>query len=167
MNRLMAKFAGSPPTPTGATTDNPLDYDKLVHLDAESLAENGILPAYLVLLPRLKQFAPAPIEVTEEIDNDELSYSVRAGGLIFQILEVGGQTTDCWERATVAFFEIVNANLSASSHRFYALYGGNDLSGMFLTSDEVAAARLALKKKSDWPWLPVNMPPHYGHPADM
>lgn len=167
MNRLKSKFSSSTPTPTDEATEDPLDYDKLVALDAEDLAEQGILSAYLELLPMLKQFAESPIEVTEDINNDEASYSVSAAGQTFQIWDVGAKNPDGWERATVVFFEIVNANLQTSSHKFYAFYGGNDLSGMFLTEEEVAAARVALKKRSDWPWLPVNVPPHYGYPIDI
>ncbi len=162
-------FAGrtSEPAPELETIGDPLDYDKLVMLDAENLAEQGILAAYLELLPTLKLYADSPIEVIEDINNDEASYSVSAGGQRFQIWDAGVKNTDGWERATVAFFAIVNANLQASSHKFYALYGGNDLGGMFLTEEEVTAAREAHREPSNWPWLPVNMPPHFGYPVDQ
>ncbi len=150
----------------GAICD-PLDYEKLVALDAEELAEQGILAAYLELLPTLKQYAGSPIELAEDINNDEASYSVSAAGQRFQIWDAGAKNADAWERATVAFFTIVNANLQASSHKFYALYGGNDLGGMFLTEDEVAAARKAHHRRSNWPWLPVNVPPHFGYPIEQ
>ena len=167
MDRLKAKLSGGTPTPSDETTEDLLDYDKLVPLDAEDLAEQGILSAYRQLLPALRQFAGSPIEVTEDINNDEATYSVSAAGRKFQIWGVGATNADGWERATVAFFEIVNANLQGSSHKFYALYGGNDLSGMFLTEGEVASAKVALKKRSNWPWIRVNVPPHYGYPIDI
>lgn len=145
--------------------EDPLNYDEIVHLDAEELAEQGILSAYKKLLPRLLQFISAtPIEISEEVDYEMASYIVHANGKRYVIVEDGGQTQDCWERATVAFFEIVNANLDGSSWKFYALYGGNDLSGMFLSEEQYIVARRVIQNRSDWPWLPVHQPPHYGHP---
>jgi hypothetical protein len=145
-----------------------LNYEEIVNLDAEDLAEQGILSAYRELPPRLRQYlASPPIEVSEEIDDGLARYIVHAGAQRYVIWEDGAHNEDGWERATVAFFEIVNANLERSPFKFYALYGGNDLSGMFLTEEQCAAARRALEKRSDWPWLPVNEPPHYGYPNAM
>ena len=160
-DRLKSFFGGG-----GPAEHDPLDYSQVVHLDAEDLAEQGILSAYEQLLPHLKRYVSSPIEVTEEIDNDAATYSVAAAGNKYEIWERGAKNSDGWERATVAFFEIVNANLGSSEHRFYALYGSNDLSGLFLTEEEFAAARRAIKKRSDWPWVPVNEPPHYGYPVE-
>lgn len=149
----------------GATDVDPLDYDQVVQLDAEDLAEQGILTAYEALLPRLRRYVASPVEITEEIDNDAATYSVSAGNRKFEIWEPGAKNENGWERATVAFFELVNSNLTASAYKFYALYGGNDLSGIFLTGEQFAAARRAIKEASNWPWLPVNDPPHYGYPV--
>ncbi|WP_431050066.1 hypothetical protein [Roseateles sp. L2-2] len=178
LNRLRSMFKGVAPEPArapepepqpepkgeGEACEAPLDYDKLIHLDAENLSETGILSAYMKLQPLLKQFAESPIEVIEHIDDSEPSYAISAAGKRFQVWDSGTTNVACWERATVAFFDIVNANLQTSSHKFYAFYGGNDLHGMFLTEEEFAAARRALKKRSDWPWLPVDVPPYYGYP---
>ena len=46
--------------------------------------------------------------------------------------------------------------------RFYAVNGGNDLGGLYLTEEEVDAARQALSSKSDWPYIPTLQGPHYG-----
>jgi len=164
IQRIKSLLAGSESTPHPENAD-PLNYDEIVHLDAEDLAEQGILSAYQELQPRLQQYISSPpIEISEEVDYDLASYIIHANGKRYVIVENGGQTPDCWERATVAFFEIVNSNLEGSSSKFYALYGGNDLSGMFLSEEQYVAARRALKKCSDWPWLPVYEPPHYGYP---
>lgn len=135
-------------------------------LDAENLTEQGMLSAYLDLMPRVQQYAAAPIELAEGIDNDTAQYSVLAAGQRYQILEVGARSEDSWERATVAFFQIVNANLVDSQHKFYALYAGNDLSGIFLTQEQFAAARKAIAQRSNWLWMPVNEPLLYGYPPD-
>jgi len=164
--RLKSLLGGSGSPVSHPVGKDPLNYDDFVHLDAEDLAEQGILSAYKALLPRLNQYTESPIEVTEEIDNDAASYAICVAGQRHEIWERGAQNKDGWERATVAFFEVVNANLRHSSHKFYALYGGNDLGGMFLTEEEFAAARQTLKKRSEWPWMPTNDPPHYGYPVE-
>jgi hypothetical protein len=82
----------SPATP--GTNSDPLDYEKLVALDAEDLAEQGILSAYRKLLPTLRQYADSPIEVAEDFDNGEASYSVRAAGQRFQIWDAGAKNSD-------------------------------------------------------------------------
>lgn len=172
MKRLVDRLKGllgiSQPASPAVPVD-PLDYDQAITLDAESLAEQGILSAYRELLPRLKKYAVAPLEVTEALDDDGLRYTVSAGGrqfVIWEVLDGGKQNTDGWERATVAFFQIVNASLNASTHHFYALYGGNDLFGMFLTEDEFTAARQAIAKRSCWPWSPDDNLPHDGFPVE-
>jgi hypothetical protein len=62
----------------------------------------------------------------------------------------------------VALFSIVNAQLKNSTHRFYAINGGNDLFGMFLTPAEATAAQKSLPNKSDWPYLPKDEDEWYG-----
>jgi hypothetical protein len=57
---------------------NPLDYDQLIHLDAENLAEAGVREAYDALLPELSQYVQAPTQIAESIDNATPSYSVRS-----------------------------------------------------------------------------------------
>jgi len=39
--------------------------------------------------------------------------------------------------------------------RFFAINGGNDLGGMFLTTVEAEEARKSLPRKQDWPYLPT------------
>ena len=164
INRLKYLLAKTEPAVSSPNSEDPLDYDQLVHLDAEDLAEQGILSAYQALLPRLKQFTDSPIEVTEELDHDSGRYTVCFEGLRYAISFPDDPDDNSWIRATVAFFDIVNANLRKSSHKFYALYGANDLGGIFLTEEEYVAARQAIKERSNWPWMPVNWPPDYGYP---
>ncbi|OEZ56928.1 hypothetical protein [Duganella sp. HH105] len=167
IDRLKGLLGVGQPAPS-AVPVSPLDYDQAIFLDAESLAEQGILSAYRELLPRLEKYTATPLEVIETLSNEGLGYTVAAGDrqfVIWEVLEDGKQNTDGWERATVAFFQIVNASLKASPHYFYALNGGNDLFGMFLTEQEAAAARHAIAKRSDWPWSPDDKLPHYGFPV--
>lgn len=141
-----------------------LNYDDAIMLDAEDLAEGGIAEGYEALLPALRKFAKSPVAIEEDRDDDTPSYSVRCGDMRFDIygpdLEEGEGNS--WGRATVALFSIVNAQLKQSSHRFYAINGGNDLLGMFLTPAQAEEAQKSLPNKSDWPYLPKNEEPYYG-----
>jgi hypothetical protein len=142
-----------------------LNYDNAAHLDAEALAEAGIGDAYERLLPKLREFVENPMRIEEDRDDDLPSYSVRCGESEFDIHgpdspEEPGNNS--WGRATVAFFSIINGQLTNASHRFYAINGGNDLFGMFLTPAEAMTARESLREKRDWPYLPADDGPWYG-----
>lgn len=67
-----------------------------------------------------------------------------------------------WGRATWTLFAIVNSQLENSSVRLYAINGGNDLGGMFLTASQAGRAKASLKNKTDWPYLPTDRHPWYG-----
>jgi hypothetical protein len=164
-DRLKFLLKLAPAKPAGTRSVDPLDYDQLVHLDAEDLAEQGILTAYTTLHPLLQNYSSNVLDVSEEIDCGAGAYSVVSEGERHIIWEPGLGNKDGWERATVVFFALVNANLKSSEYKFYALYGGNDLSGMFLTEQQFQAAREAIKNRGQWPWVPVNDPPDYGYPS--
>ena len=67
-----------------------------------------------------------------------------------------------WGRAAVAFFTIINDQMASSQYRLYAINGGNDLGGMFLTAAQAEAAQKALPNKADWPYFPKDEPEWYG-----
>jgi hypothetical protein len=75
---------------------------------------------------------------------------------------VAGSEENSWGLATYAFFSIVNQQLPEKAPHFYAINGGNDLGGMFLSPEEVSRARATLKKREDWPYLPTKEPPWFG-----
>jgi hypothetical protein len=149
-------------------TPPPFDVDDVILLDAEDLAKQGILEAYEQLHPQLRQYEASNVDIVEEFDDDDDdddTYTVFADGKRYDI-RGNGVEGDPWALATVAFFEIVNGSLAGSSHRFYALYGGNDLAGIFLTDEQFAVARESIGRHTHWPWIPVNHPPDYGFPFD-
>jgi hypothetical protein len=144
--------------------DFELDYDNLIFLDAEDLAEGGIGEAYESLLPKLRPYVAELATIQEVMDNDIPRYAVRFGDKEFviygpELAETEGQS---WGRATHAFFAIVNDQLIGSEHRFFAINGGNDLGGMFLTHAQAQASRKTLPRKNDWPYLPNGDDPWYG-----
>jgi len=160
--RIAEIFASRGSSYTSAPTA--LDYDQMIVLDAEDLAEAGVRDAYEKIKPTLSQYIGSPTDIVERIDNETPSYRVSAAGQTYDIYspEIHQDTGESWGRATVALFDIVNNQLGNSTVKFYAINGGNDLGGMFLTAEDVEAAKSALKQKTDWPYLPVFEHPWYG-----
>ena len=143
----------------------PFEYDEVVLLDAEELAEQGILEAYEQLHPQLRQYDASDLDIAEEVDADGTAYAVLADEKRYDI-RGDGVEGDAWALATVALFDIVNASLANSTHKFYALYGGNDLAGIFLSDEQFHMARQSIERRSQRPWIPVNQAPDYGFEYD-
>jgi hypothetical protein len=137
-----------------------LNYDDLIPLDAEALAETGIKRAYDELRPKLTKYVAAPAEVREIVDSDSPSYSLSCNGQKYFIYG-GDDQKESWGRATFALFDIVNRQLAATQVRLFAINGGNDLGGMFLTLEHAEAAKKTLAR-TDWPYLPVLQAPWFG-----
>jgi len=136
----------------------------MIILDAESLAEQGIMEAYEVIKPRLKKYVNELALLEEILDNSIPLYKVSSQGLLFDIygpeLEEGQGRS--WGRATNALFSIVNNQIKDKDVKFYAINAGNELGGMFLNSEEARLAKESLPRKSDWPYIPTNEHPWYG-----
>jgi hypothetical protein len=141
-----------------------LDYSKMLVLDAEALAEAGIRELYQSVVRVLGQYVPEPAQIQEVVDNDAPSYVVKSGDAEYVIYSstLPDDEGQSWGRATYAFFKIINDQLAKSEYRLYAINGGNDLGGMFLTQPECEAARKSLPRKVDWPYLPTPDHPWYG-----
>jgi hypothetical protein len=142
----------------------PLDYDQLILLDAESLAETGIREAYERILPSLKKYVHQPARIEELIDSGAPAYAVRSPAARYDIYSEKTPQEQSWANATFALFDIVNRQLVNRSHKFYAISAGNELGGMFLTEVQYRAATKSLKNKSDWPYIPDRDAPWYGQP---
>ena len=141
-----------------------LDYDGLIHLDAESLAENGMKEAYLKILPELKKYVNTPKDIAEINDDSIGLYAVQAGGTRIEIYgpEHKADVYEGWARATYALFKIVNDQLNDSKYRFYAINGGNDLGGVFLDPSEAEESKKHIKRPTDWPYIPSDNGPWFG-----
>jgi hypothetical protein len=139
-----------------------INYDEIIILDAEELAEGGIKQAYDELLPELQKFILLPANIEETLDVDAPRYSVRCDGIEYVIFSPEIIPNDSWDRATVVFFEIINRQIGTSNYRLYALNGGNDLGGIFLTDQQAQEAQKSLPDKMDWPYIPELTPPWYG-----
>jgi hypothetical protein len=142
-----------------------LDYDKMLLLDAEDLAEGGILRAYQSIREALTLYIAEPAQIQElVVDDTKPSYVIRSGEQEYVIYSPALPDSEgqSWGRAAHAFFKIVNDQLFQSEHRLYAINGGNDLGGMFLRQTECEAAKKSLPRKEDWPYLPTLEDPWYG-----
>lgn len=149
------------PAPAGNFT---LDYDQMITLDAEDLAEAGIKNAYEKLCAILKTYVSEPAAIAEKINNDLPSYSIIYAGDTYDIYSptLSDAQGASWGRATYMLFMLINNQLRSSAVKFYAINGGNDLGGMFLTEQQAATARKNLTNKTDWPYLPTPEHPWYG-----
>lgn len=150
-------------TPAHATGYD-LDYEQSILLDAESLAEQGVVKAYQQVLPTLKTLVRSPVGIEEYLDSDTGTYRVTAAGETYQIYPPPdiGNAYDSWGAATVALFTIVNKQLRESPIKFYAINGGNELTGIFLTEQQALDARKQIVRRTDWPYIPTAAPPWFG-----
>jgi hypothetical protein len=144
-----------------------IDYSRALHLDAEDLAEEGILDAYREIVPLLAEMGISARPVTSDLDISDGRYSVCFDGDRYEICPGGppddwDSQDDAWGRATWALFDIVNRQLAATDIRLYAIDGGNELSGILLTVVQAERARRALPRKTDWPYFPTSEPPWFG-----
>ena len=139
-------------------------FEDAIPLDAEGLAEGGMGAAYESVLPVLRQFVGDPARIEEDRDDDGPGSVVRCNGDEFLIHcpDDGMAESRSWGRATVALFAIVNGQLQGTPQRFYAINGGHDLWGIFLTPEELLAVQQSLPDKRDWPYLPRDEDPWYG-----
>jgi hypothetical protein len=131
-----------------------IDYDQAIAPDAEDLAETGVKDAYDEdIAPHLLDLGVVPAQVHELSDEAQASYVVECAGVRYEISGPDIPDVHTWGRATFALFDIVNRQLDHLDVKLYALNGGNDLFGVFMTPDEAEVARRALNKKSDWPYI--------------
>lgn len=143
-------------------------YESAIYLDSEHLCETGMLESYKELAAPLQRYVDRVAPMTERVDPETGHYSVEASGKFYQIVGAAPVVVgmdpgvDCWAAATYAFFDSVNAQLDGREVKFYAINGGNDLAGVFLTDEQVSAMRASLKKKSDWPYIPTLDAPNFG-----
>jgi hypothetical protein len=112
---------------------------RFFHADAEELAEGGILGFLETIAPFLATQGVTVPEIQEDLAEDHYHLNLANSDLeIYGPEDVAREATEpgrVWAIATVRTFELVNRLLAAteSQERLYAVNGGNDLFGMFLT----------------------------------
>lgn len=85
-------------------------------------------------------------------------YVVESQSVRYEIYGPELTEADSWMRATFALFDIVNRQLHHLDTKFYAVNGGNDLIGLFMTPADAARAQRALPRKMDWPYIATPEP---------
>jgi hypothetical protein len=119
------------------------DSYRFFHADAEDLAEGGVGQFIQRVGPFLARQGVAALEIEDEVG--EKNYKVRVNGvehLIYDEAEYdrdsGGEELGLiWGLAMARGFRIVDGLLekAGSPERLYAVNGGNDLFGLFLTPE--------------------------------
>jgi hypothetical protein len=143
-----------------------IDYDLAISLDAEDLAELGIQDAYRELAPHMAALGVEPRPITETIDMALGAYAVECDGHRYAISGPDLPDEHSWGLASHALFDIVNRQMAATDVRLFAISGGNDQFGIFMSPAQAERARRALSHKRDWPHLPTSEPPWSGLPLD-
>jgi hypothetical protein len=64
--------------------------------------------------------------------------------------------------ASYALFDIVNRQMTTTNVKLFAISGGNDLFGIFMSPSQAEHARSVLPRKADWPYLPIPERPWSG-----
>lgn len=113
------------------------DNNKIVHIDAEELAECSF-EFFMTDLNRILKKRGFELNV-RTADNYEATCNILINGNSIQLYreaELADHTF--WESAPSNFFKEINRQLSAAkiSESFYLLYGGNDLHAMLLTESQ-------------------------------
>lgn len=144
------------------------DYERLIMLDAERLFEQGMLEGYEAIIPKLNDFTE-PAKMTEVIPDGTNNYLIEVQNKQYYLFDEDIAQKDVyegWALATYTLFHVVNLQLVETDYKLYALYGGNDLSGVFMTEEEVIERRRAFKDKhSEWPYVPTMEHPDFGFPG--
>jgi hypothetical protein len=144
-------------------TESPLNYDDLISLDAETLAEEGIAGAYQRLLPELKNISAIPLRFMSILILKSQNTKCRVmGRSSLYILQKSLVLKRKVGQEQHILFVIVNAQLCDSEITFFAIDADNNLSGMFLAEQEAMAARNIIKSEADWPYIPTLDAPFYG-----
>ena len=85
-----------------------LNYDSLIILAAETLAEQGIREAYEQLLPQLKKYVASPAKIEEQFSSEAGSYTVKAEGEAYEIYgpELEDSEIESWVKPRMPSFKL-------------------------------------------------------------
>jgi hypothetical protein len=140
---------------------------RFFHADAEDLAEGGVAGFLDAIRPVLQAHGVAA--VVEEDGFSDREYWLRVSGrhwLIYSPEELDSRPegSDIWSLATVRAFAYINELLAAAAapDRLYAVNGGNDLFGIFLTPELLQAVHEYAGRVRGRPYTPVDEPPSHG-----
>jgi hypothetical protein len=141
--------------------------------DAESLAEGGIDEFLREIEPFLGRQGVTINQLEEHIDENGYTVSLNeVEHVIYNVEELKRdreRLVSIWGLATARGFALVNKLLadSGSDERLYAVNGGNDLFGIFLSPElRAAVCEHPDATLSDRPYVPNEEHPWYGQEHD-
>lgn len=155
---------GLVPSAAAQDSDYAIALAEAVPLDAEDLAERGIVAAYDRIDPVLAGMGIDPAPIRERADPQSGRYAIEYAGRVTIVSDAGTSAAQAQGNAAALFFEIVNSQLGRTQVRFYAIGHGNDLVGVFLTRAQFEAARRLAPR--DRPFVPDRAPPWFGMSHD-
>lgn len=159
---LLLVLVGVASTSDNAVKVDPIDYEQIVHLDAEDLAEGGMVEAYERITAAIadERLEWAPMTQSGEGTPD---YSIHLLGESHRVYGYSPGTDD-WAISSAVLFHAVNRQLVDLDFKVYALMGGNDLHAVALTERQFEEALRYHKRRYNRPYLPNQEPPHFGYP---
>ncbi len=139
---------------------------RLVDLDAETLAEDGIVDELLEIGDHLR-LRGVSINSVNVIESDGRIYIVEVNGTEYTVYSAADALEESWAFALETFVRIVNDLLpEGGEDKFYAIGGGNDGSGIFLPPTIVPFFADGGMGATDRPYFPTRIGPYYGMPED-
>ena len=123
-------------------------------IDAEELIEGSFSSLYDDVREKLIKHG---IELEEDCIEEDVDTSEGVTTVSYNDQEYilcNNDIEDSWERGAYVFFMIINSQIYDKNLKFYAVNGGNDLSGILLKKSEVARLMKSFPGDEDLPYIP-------------
>jgi TPR repeat protein/formylglycine-generating enzyme required for sulfatase activity len=123
-------------------------------IDAEELIEGSFSSLYDDVREKLIKHG---IELEEDCIEEDVDTSEGVTTISYNDQEYilcNNDIEDSWERGAYVFFMIINSQIYDKNLKFYAVNGGNDLSGILLKKSEVARLMKSFPGDEDLPYIP-------------
>ena len=123
-------------------------------IDAEELIEGSFSSLYDDVREKLIKHG---IELEEDCIEEDVDTSEGVTTINYNDQEYilcNNDIEDSWERGAYVFFMIINSQIYDKNLKFYAVNGGNDLSGILLKKSEVARLMKSFPDDEDLPYIP-------------
>ena len=123
-------------------------------IDAEELIEGSFSSLYDEVRKKLIKHG---IELEEDCIEEDVDTSEGVTTVSYNDQEYilcNNDIEDSWERGAYVFFMIINSQIYDKNLKFYAVNGGNDLSGILLKKSEGARLMKLFANDEDLPYIP-------------
>ncbi|MEL6486592.1 MAG: hypothetical protein AAFQ13_05540 [Pseudomonadota bacterium] len=141
---------------------DPIPYSALIPLDAENLAEGGVVDGYEEITSSIHDSCVDWLPMTQAGERTP-EYRIMISGKMYYVYG-SPVKDDPWAMAGATLLTVVNNQLEGCPFKVYALSAGNDLGAVRLTDEQFRRAQKYHKRPYDRPYLPTYDPPEYGFP---